>query len=83
VNQELRKEVQAMINETLVSALDEKSIVVQTLARKIITQTFRELKESLESLGDLDHYNFQSIEAQCTAHAARDIADRIGWMIEN
>ena len=45
-------------------------------------EIYTELKESMTSLGYMDHYNFQSIEAQCTAHTARDLADRIGWLVD-
>ena len=46
-------------------------------------EIYRELVDSFESAGDLDHYNYQSIESICSAHTARELGDRIKWMVES
>lgn len=63
-----RSEVEEMIGEA-----------IKQTTRFILT----ELADSFKSAGEIDLYNYQSIESQCTAHTARELGDRIGWLLES
>lgn len=78
----MNQEVQQQINETLEKVFADDSVFVQALVHKISQHVYRELQQTIASAGELDLYNYQSIEQQCTAHAAREIADRISWITQ-
>ena len=78
-----QNEIQQQINDTLVKALDPEGVIVQSIIKAACMSVYRELADTFKSAGELDHYNFSSIEAQCTAHTARELGDRIKWMVES
>lgn len=76
-------EVQQMINDTFIKVFDDNSETMITLRKVIRQEVYAELADSIAGAGEIDLYNFQSIEAQCSAHTARDIAERIKWLVES
>jgi hypothetical protein len=76
------EQVQQQINDTLEKVFADDSVFVQALVKAITQEVYKELADSIKSAGDLDMYNFQSIEAQTAAHAAREIGERISWLVE-
>ena len=56
------------------------------IARALVAERqeiYAELADSFKSAGEMSHYDFQSIEDQCTAHTARGLGDRISWLVES
>ena len=73
---DLQLPVETIINE-VVPAMIEAAVKEATQA------TYRELADSFKGAGELDLYSYSSIEEQTTAHAARELGDRIGWLVED
>ena len=59
-----------------------KTMITNALADQR-QEIYQELADSFKSAGELDLYSFQSIESQCSAHTARDLGDRISWLVES
>jgi hypothetical protein len=76
-------EVQLMINETFIKVFDDNSETMIALRHSIKQEVYKEIADSLKSAGELDLYNFQSIEEQCSAHTARNLGDRVSWLVQS
>jgi len=61
---------------------EEIQVMIDNALARQRQEIYKEIADSIAGAGELDCYNFQSIEAQCSAYAARDIADRIKWLVE-
>ena len=61
---------------------EEIQIMIDNAVHAAKQEVYREIADSLKSAGEMDMYNFQSIESQCTAHTARELGDRISWLVE-
>ena len=62
---------------------DEVLFLIEAAVKAAKQEIYAELADSFKSAGEMSHYDFQSIEDQCTAHTARGLGDRISWLVES